>query len=154
MNTFLGRIFFGIEIQNIWDPLGTSLKCDYLAIIFLAAGMIGYIKAFCEEGKFNVLSYSGLVSMVNLDFGMLKNWRLFYTLNTAWLPMQKLQWNCLWPLLDMFLGNIVFWSLISDSIVWTHVPNFRNEKIEDICNGNLEISIPKSLMITLTQMIH
>ena len=152
MNTFSGRIFFGIEIQNIWEPLGTSFKIWLFGNYFSSSRCNWKIKAFCEAGY--VLSYSGLVSMVNLDFGMLKNWRLFYTLNTAWLPMQKLQWNCLWPLLDMFLGNIVFWSLKSDSIVWTHVPNFCNEKIEDICNGNLEISIPKSLMITLTQMIH
>ena len=43
-------------------------------MIFLAAGMIGNIKTFCEAG--NVLLYSGLVSMVNLDFGMLKKWKL------------------------------------------------------------------------------
>ena len=44
-----------------------------------------------------------------------------YTQNTALLLRQNLNWNYFWPFLDvMFLENMVFWSLISDSIAWAH----------------------------------
>ena len=127
MNTFSGRIFFGIEIQNIWDPLGTSFKlCFYLAILFYKQVQLKTLKFRGDDGF--IIFWDGVYDYLEL-FGK-KNRRLCF-LNAS-LVYWRGNWNeiSLRPFLEiMFFGHMVFWSLISDSIEWAHDSRFCGEKI-------------------------
>ena len=65
VNTLSGKIFFGIEIQNIWDPLGTSLNCVFTWQFFSTSRYNWKHKVF--EAMIDLL-FSGMESMITLIF--------------------------------------------------------------------------------------